>query len=136
ARPPLLPPGFPARRPVIPERRHVIPARRPVIPDRRPVIPERRPVFPERRPVFPERAKRVEGSRAWPVPLERYDAANDLDSIESDTDFGDDDITIPEALPDLVPSWAPADIGQALISEWEASADTRAAHPSRVATAA
>jgi hypothetical protein len=73
-------------------------------------------------------------ARAWPVPFERLETAVDVDPVESDTDFGDDEITIPEALPDFTPSWAPADVGQALIDEWEASADARAARPARVAT--
>jgi hypothetical protein len=84
----------------------------------------------------PERAKRVEGHRrAWPAPFESADPTlADIDPIESDTDFGDDEVTIPEALPDFTPSWAPADIGQALIDEWDASAAARAARPSQVAT--
>jgi hypothetical protein len=69
--------------------------------------------------------------RAWPVPFEPVDPTlADIDPVESETDFGDDDITIPDALSDATPSWAPADIGQALISEWETSADARAARPS------
>jgi len=62
--------------------------------------------------------------RAWSVPLDAFDIP-DNDNVESDTDFNDD-LTDPDPLSDLVPTWAPADIGQALIDEWDASADARA----------
>ena len=75
---------------------------------------------------------RIRHVRAWSVPLDAFDIP-DNDNVESDTEF-DDELTHPDPLVDLVPTWAPADIGQALIDEWEASADSRAARPARVAT--
>jgi hypothetical protein len=63
--------------------------------------------------------------RPWPVPFEPLETAVDIEPVESDTDFGDDDITIPEPIRDVTPAWAPADIGQSLIDEWDATnADT------------
>lgn len=79
--------------------------------------------------------------RAWPVPFDPSDAFaladndNDFDvdvDVETDNDF-DDELTDPDPLSDLVPTWAPADIGQALIDEWDASAAARASRPSLVA---
>lgn len=56
----------------------------------------------------------------------------ELPTAEPDTDF-DDELTDPDPLPDILPTWAPADIGQALIDEWDASAEARAARPALVA---
>ena len=83
------------------------------------------------------RRRRRRRERAWPIPFEGPEQI-DLDAIEpvsaeEDTDFTDEELTIPDPLPDIIPAWAPLDIGQALIDEWDATAEARAARPALVA---
>ncbi len=84
------------------------------------------------------RRRRRRTDRGWRIP---YQAPEQIDldevepvSAEEDTDFTDEELTIPDPLPDILPSWAPLDVGQCLIDEWEASAEARASRPSLVAT--
>lgn len=83
------------------------------------------------------RRRRRRTDRGWRIPYQTPEQI-DLDEVEpvsaeEDTDFTDEEITIPDPLPDILPSWAPLDVGQDLIEEWEASAEARASRPVLVA---
>lgn len=82
--------------------------------------------------------RRRRTNRGWHIPYQTPEQI-DLDDVEpvsaeEDTDFAEEELTLPELLPDILPSWAPLDVGQDLIAEWEASAEARASRPALVAT--
>lgn len=85
------------------------------------------------------RAARRRRVRAFPIPFEGPEQIDVelLELLDIDTtpenDFDDDELTDPDPLSDLVPTWAPADIGLSLIDEWEASAAARAERSGLVA---
>lgn len=62
-------------------------------------------------------------------------ALEPIDTTPDPADDFDDEYTDPDPLSPFAPAWAPADIGQPLLDEWDATAAARAARPSLVARA-
>jgi hypothetical protein len=80
---------------------------------------------------------RARGTTRLPtLPFDPPSDDHELEPIDTspdpDTDFADD-YTDPDPLSQFAPAWAPADLGQALLDEWDATAASRAARPQLVA---
>ncbi len=56
-----------------------------------------------------------------------------IDTTPDPSDDFDDEYTNPDPLSPFAPAWAPSDIGQPLLDEWDAAAAARAARLSLVA---